>query len=85
MTTPAQKTDGKFYTKGRSVWKRPLKTLRGETATMSCGFKVCQLDDYCPDEAAEMIASALNATGEIERLQDALKDLVSRGNAHLSK
>jgi hypothetical protein len=56
--------DGKFYTKGRSVWKRPLRTPDGKSATISCGFKVCQLDDYCPDEAAKMIADALNEVAE---------------------
>lgn len=56
--------DGKFYIKGRSVWKRPLRTPSGKSAVIHCGFKVCQLDDYCPDEAAEMIASALNEVTE---------------------
>lgn len=52
--------DGKFYTKKRSVWKRPLRAPDGNVATIHCGFKVCQLDDYCPDEASDLIAKALN-------------------------
>lgn len=62
------KMDGKYYTKGRSVWKAPLSTPKAEGgSTISMGFKICQLDDYAPDEAAQVIADAMNQSAENHR------------------
>ncbi len=51
-----------YYAKDRTVWKRPvsLKDQDGETISTSMGFPVCTLVDMMTDDAAQMIANALN-------------------------
>lgn len=45
-----------YYAEGTAVFKRPVKN--GTSMTM--GFKVCEVSEYLSEDAAKLIAFALN-------------------------
>lgn len=56
-----QRDDGSYYSSGRTVWRSPHRKPHEGGESISLGFSVCELSDGLNDEAAEVIANALNA------------------------
>jgi hypothetical protein len=53
--------DGRFYAKGGKVWRASKATRVGTTTNYTLGFPVCELSEYASNDAAEAIATGLNA------------------------
>ncbi len=56
-----QRDDGNYFADGRLVHKSPEKAGAGSGVSITIGFPVCQLSEWVGDEAAQVIADALNA------------------------
>jgi len=52
--------DGRYYADGRTVQRAPLTRKTESGRSISMGFPVCMLSDYVGDDAAQIIADALN-------------------------
>lgn len=51
---------GSYYAEGRTVHRAPLAKETPTGQSISLGFPVCELSDWVGDEAAQIIADALN-------------------------
>jgi len=53
--------DGRYYADGRAVFKRPLATPKADgSKSITMGFLVCRIGEFVSDDAAPLIAAALN-------------------------
>jgi len=61
MTASADaRLDGSYYVEGRTVRCAPLASETPSGRSISLGFPVCELSEWVSDEAAQIIAEALN-------------------------
>jgi len=61
MTASADaRLDGSYYVEGRIVHRAPLAKKTETGRSISLGFPVCELSEWVGDEAAQIIADALN-------------------------
>ncbi|MGP1257073.1 MAG: hypothetical protein ACTS10_21835 [Kiloniellales bacterium] len=78
-----QRNDGSYYADGRVVHKSPEKAKTESGTGITIGFPVCQLSEWVGDEAAQVIADALNAArspapegGETDPRDELLREAV---------